>query len=225
MPANTANQQITLPIGTDAADAPQAFTDQTADLENRLVQRYVSDADRAARNPAPNLGELSIVTANTWYDRYTGAKWLPVTPLQVRKTVTQTVNNSTVLVNDNELLIALPLINTSYGIEMYITYTSSTVADIKFTFSVPAGATGSFCTTGLAVGAAGTTGDGQFDATGLTTTISIGGAGQAVGCLITGTINTAAATGNLQFRWAQDTAEVSNTTVNADSWLRVTAIS
>src|SRR5688572_10942738 len=160
MPANTANQQITLPIGTDPADGPQAFLDQTVDIENRLVQRYTSDADRTARNPAPNTGELSIVAGNTWYDRYTGAVWLPVTPLQARKAATQTVNNSTVLVNDVGLAITFPPVAANWGFEGWVFYQSTTVADIKFAFAADAAITAyTFTPLALATTAAGTTGD------------------------------------------------------------------
>lgn len=223
MPANTANQQITLPIGTDAADAPQAFIDQTADLENRLVQRYLSDADRTARNPAPNLGELSIVTANTWYDRWTGAKWLPATEITAFKTATQTINNSVTITNDTQLLVPLPTINSDYAFEMAVFYISSTVADFKFDFTVPAGASITYGVSGLAPGAVATTGDGQFDAASAVT-IALGGAGDNLMAVIQGGVSVGATAGNLQFRWAQNTLEVSNTQVQLRSWIRLRAI-
>lgn len=226
MPVNTSNQQITLPIGTDPADGPQAFTDQTADLENRLVQRYTSAADRAARNPAPNTGELSFVTGNTWYDRYTGAIWLPVTPLQARKTATQTVNNSTVLVNDTDLFINFPTVAANWAIEGWLTYVSTTVADFKLTFAADAAITSfGFNPIGLATSAGGTTGDVTTQGTAaLGTTIAVGGSGGTAGIWIAGRIVTSGVAGVLQLQWAQNTLEATNTQVLVGSWLRLVAI-
>jgi len=226
MPANTTNQQITLPIGTDPADGPQSFIDQTADIENRLVQRYTSDADRAARNPAPNTGELSIVTGNTWYDRYTGAVWLPVTPLQVRKAATQTINNSTTLTNDTALLIPFPAVAANWGFEGWIGYISTTVADIKFAFAADAAITGyTFAPVALATSAGGTSGDVITQGTtALGTAIACGGSGGTAGALINGSITTSGVAGTLQLQWAQNTLEATNTQVLLRSWLRLFAI-
>lgn len=227
MPFNTANQQITLPIGTDAADGPQAFVDQTADLETRLVQRFTSFADRTARNPAPTLGELSIVTSNTWFDRWTGAVWLPVTPIKVVKSASQTVNNSTALVNDTALVITFPPVAASWGFEATIFYTSTTVADIQFAFAADAAITSySFFPVGLATGAAGVTGDATFQMTTvLGTGRAVGGASTNTGCILKGRIVTSGAAGNLQLMWAQNTMEATNTQVLAGSHLYLEAIS
>lgn len=227
MPTNTTNQQITIPIGTDAADGPQAFIDQTADLETRLVQRFISDADRTARNPAPTTGELSIVTTNTWYDRWTGSRWLPVTPIQVRKSATQTVNNSTVLVNDATLVLPIPAVVAQWAIEAWIFYTSNTTADFKCTFAADAAITSfGFSPFALATGAAGVTGDCTVQgSTVLGTAIAIGGAGASAGITLGGRIASSGVAGVLQFQWAQNTADASNTQVLVGSWLRLTAIS
>jgi hypothetical protein len=226
MPANTTNQQITLPIGTDPADGPQAFIDQTADLETRLVQRFTTDADRAARNPTPATGELSIVAGNTWYDRYTGAIWLPATDIKVRKSATQTVNNSIALVNDTALLINFPAVAASWGFEGTIFYTSTTVADIQFAFAADAAITAyTFFPVGLATTATGVTGDATFQVTTvLGTGRAVGGASTNAGCLLNGRITTSGVAGVLQLMWAQNTLEATNTQVLAGSWLRLTAI-
>lgn len=226
MSANTTNQQITYPVGTDLADNPTAFLDMLADVENRLVQRYTSDADRTARNPAPTIGELSFVAGGTWYDRWTGTKWLPVTTLKVMKTATQTVNNSTALVNDTELFIAFPAtggVSTRWSIEGWIAYTSTIVADFQVTFAAHANITGrEYTFTGLATTATGTTGD--FTAQRVTGSAALGGAGAAAGIGINGFFSSNGLAGTLQLQWAQNTLEATNTQVFSGSWLKVTAI-
>lgn len=83
----TTNQGLILPDGADNANVPLTFTDfvlGATGMENRLVQRYLSIADRTARNPAPNEGELSYLADLNRYDTYTGAAWtaLFASPIQ-----------------------------------------------------------------------------------------------------------------------------------------------
>lgn len=226
MPANTTNQQITYPIGTDLADNPTAFTDMLADVEGRLVQRYTSNADRLARNPAPTAGELSLVAGNTWYDRYTGANWIPATAIQAVKTAAQVVNNSTALVNDIALAVALPAANTEYAIEGFLNYNSSTTADFKFALTAPAGSTARYMGLGVVVGGT-TTGDGNYAVASTGGSLSFGGAGVGtdMGLTISGGVVTAGTTGFLTLQWAQNALDPTNTTVTIRSWLRATAIS
>lgn len=76
----TTNQGLILPDGTDNANVPLTFTDFVttagSGMENRLVQRYLSAADRTARNPAPNEGELSWLNDLNIYQFYDGANWV-----------------------------------------------------------------------------------------------------------------------------------------------------
>lgn len=226
MSANTTNQQITYPVGTDLADNPTAFLDMLADVEGRLVQRYTSNADRTARNPAPALGEMSIVTTNTWYDRWTGAKWLPCTPIAKAKTANQIVNNSTVFVNDAELFVPLPVANTWYEVSTLVRYTSAQAADIKFTYTAPAGATVTMAGPGMVTVAAGQSSDADWE--GITAPVArpYGGAGGVTisAYKVHATVLTGANTGTLQFQWAQNTADPSNTTMFNFSTIKVEAI-
>lgn len=78
----TTNQGLIVPDGTDNANVPLTFTDFVttagSGMENRLVQRYLSAADRTARNAAPNEGELSYLSDQNAYYTYTGAAWIPL---------------------------------------------------------------------------------------------------------------------------------------------------
>lgn len=81
----TTNQGLVLPDGTDNANVPLTFTDfvlGTSGVENRLVERYVSIADRTARNATPIEGELSYLSDLNRYDSYTGTSWVAVYPQQ-----------------------------------------------------------------------------------------------------------------------------------------------
>lgn len=82
----TTNQGLILPDGTDNANVPLTFTDfvlGATGIENRLVQRYLSIADRTARNAAPNEGELSYLSDLNQYETYTGSAWIPLIPQTV----------------------------------------------------------------------------------------------------------------------------------------------
>lgn len=85
--AITTNQGLILPDGADNANVPLTFTDFVttagSGMENRLVQRYLSIADRTARNAAPNEGELSYLADLNRYDSYSGTAWISLYPQSV----------------------------------------------------------------------------------------------------------------------------------------------
>lgn len=78
----TTNQGLILPDGTDNANVPLSFTDFVttagSGMENRLVQRYLSAADRTVRNPTPNEGELSYLIDTDAFFFYNGTAWVPL---------------------------------------------------------------------------------------------------------------------------------------------------
>lgn len=82
--ALTTNQGLILPDGTDNANVPLTFTDFVttpgSGMENRLVQRYLSIADRTTRNPTPIEGELSYLADLNRYETYTGTAWISLYP-------------------------------------------------------------------------------------------------------------------------------------------------
>lgn len=76
----TPNQGLDIPDGTDNANVPLSFTNYNTGVESRLVERYLSIADRTARNAAPFEGELSYLADLNRYDTYTGAAWIALIP-------------------------------------------------------------------------------------------------------------------------------------------------
>jgi hypothetical protein len=148
-------------------------------------------------------------------------------PLFVRKTVNETINNTTTLNSDDVLLLA-PAVSTVYSLEGFIIYTSNTTPDFKFGFSFPTGASLSWSGFGLDVNA--TAGHAELAANvaaRLTSdsTFNYGGSDAFVcGLNVKGLLIMGSTAGNLTARWAQVTANASDTTVYRDSWLRLTRV-
>jgi hypothetical protein len=227
MPVNTTDQQITLPVDGDAADVPQSFLDQTADIESRLLKRYADATDRDTRNPTPNNGEMCFLSsANQWMRRHLGV-WVP-DPFQsaIRKaSEVLVVNNSTAFVLDGELFLPLTP-NTFMNFEAALFWDSGATADIKFDWSLVSGAGATMPVWGILgpdVGAAAGVGNvNTVAATAFGTTIARGGGG--IGTIISakmfGTVVVGANSGVLFLRWAQNALEAVNTRLKAGSWVK-----
>lgn len=125
------------------------------------------------------------------------------------KTSDEIVNNSAVLQNDDQLSIPVAA-NKTYIFEMYFMSTSGTTPDLSYAFALPAGATG-YVSLNSVTGPSLITG-----------TFVVLSAGARTSIRLKGYVTTSATSGNIQFRWAQDTADVSNTTVHAGSWMKLT---
>jgi len=225
MPTNSPDQQITTPNGPDPAVAPQDFLDFLADVETRLVKRYTNEADRTARNPAPPDGEVSFLADIDRWDRRQGAAWWEMFPLFARKlTETQVVNNSTALVPDSHLLLPVQ-INGVYEVTGLAVWDSGTTADIKFSWTGPAGATMPRWTvmstdTGVAT-QVGNYNSAPAAALGSTLARNGAGIGTFVAGLIKGLLVVAGTAGTLTLTWAQNALEVVNTRIKTDSYLRL----
>lgn len=230
MPTDTPDQQITLPVGPDTANNPLAFNQSIADVEPRLVREYTTEADRTARMLVLAAGDISSLSAPATgparTEIYNGSNHISLYTRSLytfaSKTADETVNNTTTLQNDDTLLAAVPSAGT-FAFDLTLFYTSSNTADIKFAFTIPAGATLRWGVCGLATTATASTGDGQWaSATGSATAVAIGGAnGTTAMASISGMLLMGGTAGILQLQWAQNTLEVSNTTVNTFSNMRV----
>ena len=133
----------------------------------------------------------------------------------VRKTANQTVNNSTTLVNDDHLLLALAA-NEVWYVKLILLQTSSATADIKYQFTVP--------TDGALYGMTTYCNASDTWTSGYTVAASIlsisGGMAAIPNRLVTEFIvKNGANAGNLQLQWAQNTADASDTIVKANSSL------
>ena len=151
----------------------------------------------------------------------------------VAKSADETVNNSSTLQNDDALLFSLAA-NTTYAVKLVLTLTAANAtADWKFGFTAPAAATMNwdvFTTPSIGGGAytSGWAGAGTANAATVLQTISgnapIGSGAFIHGAIIEGVVYNGANTGNLQFQWAQNTANATNSVVNAGSYMFVTKL-
>jgi hypothetical protein len=98
----TTDQQLTLPANGDANDEVTAMTSYNGGVENRLVKRYLSAADRAARNPTPNAGELSYRADGLIFEAFVSGTWQTlqntngtVTRVKCQRLTTQAAANNT----------------------------------------------------------------------------------------------------------------------------------
>lgn len=133
----------------------------------------------------------------------------------VRKTITEIVNNSSVLQNDDELLLALAA-NEVWIVNFYLLIDSAGTPDFKFAFTMPAGgeafalhtsrgnAVASFATGGFGVGST----DGSDQMSTVVAVLARNGANA----------------GNLQLQWAQNVANPTDTSVFLNSCLIATQI-
>lgn len=227
MPTDTTDQQITTPTGTDAAGNPVAFVNNVADIEPRLVRRYTNEADRSARMASLTENAISSLAAEDRVDIYDGTTHVSLYSralfAQPRVTTLQNLTlSSTALQSVTALVAAVPAAGT-FAFRGIIYYSSSSTADIKFAFLLPAAGTIVWNGPGVVPG-----GTGTGDTTGSTSVASDSslsyagnGLGVIMACQIEGTYVAGGTAGNLQFRAAQNTSEATQSIIHAQSRLEV----
>ena len=145
-----------------------------------------------------------------------GLALLQLAGFQIRvKRADEIVNNSTVLQDDNDLTFP-GAASTTYAFILFLMFSSSTVADFQTAISVPAGADGNRGDWAelTAAGADATWQERALEAN------PVGAAGSARQPYISiGVVRMGATAGPVTLQWAQNTAEVSNTSVITGSWL------
>jgi hypothetical protein len=230
MPSNTTDQQIPRPVGTDSADNPVAITNQTAIIEQRLVRTYTNEADRTARMLILSENDISALAAEDRIEAYSGTTHLSLFTRSLwadkfRITDATAINNSTTLVSDSVLVAALPAAG-RFHFDLTLFYDSSTTADIKVAFTIPAGATIRWGGQGPSTAVSAGIGTGQFGvviASG--TSLPFGGSGVGTAntmmTIIRGTVVMGGTAGNLQTQYAQQTLDATNTVVREHSRLQV----
>lgn len=149
------------------------------------------------------------------------AAFTAVTPLFVRKTSDETVNNSAALQNDDTLVLAMAA-NTTYLLDLRLIVNTNATADFKYTFTVPAGATGNtHLFTGSNPDTAATSLQGPSS---ITATAAASGVAADQVILVQGIVIVSSTAGNLQFQWAQNTANASDTKVKTNSYMVLTKV-
>lgn len=213
----SSNQGIPLQQGADPANLPSAQVSWDSVMENRLVQRYLDNADRLIRNPAPNEGEAWTLLAEDRNEQWDGLNPLSLYRRNLfsfarRTTDAAAINNSVALVSDATLATTLPAVTGIFKWRDIIVYSSSQTADFKIAYTFPG--TAWWGGNGIAVGAAGTTGDGQYAVTTVSgTSAAFGGAnvGTRLILIVDGEVTLSGAGGTLQLQYAQQTLDPTNT--------------
>jgi len=198
----------------------------TASWGNLNVRNQVVTPFATAASRATIVGALAVEGMPSWledYDDlwvYNGTAYVPIAGSPTAyKTVDETINNNAALQNDNDLFVAVAA-NAYYEGELNILFTSSAGAGLKVDFTAPAGASMEVSSFLVVVSGALT-----FNKTNPLGAVSgIVSAGTAAPYTNKFVLKTAATAGVLQFRWAQNAAQVSDTTVSLGSSLRLRRI-
>jgi hypothetical protein len=153
-----------------------------------------------------------------------------LTPVHARKPTDESVSSGTTgttMQDDNDLFVALRA-NTSYEIDLDLLYNEATGTgiDLKAGWSFPTGCTLDLADAGAHVNWTGVASALEVEwaawqniTTSPSATITFGSNTSVFSMRAHGRINVGSTSGNLQFRWAQNTSAVGNLTVKAGSLL------
>jgi hypothetical protein len=159
--------------------------------------------------PTWSVGQvLTASDVNTW-----------LVPLAVYKTADQFVASSTALVNDTELLLPVAA-SAVYRFECWLHFIATTAVDIKWTWTVPSGASLTYSPLHNEGGGVGFNNSANIYAD----TDTITGAGsspQLTAVVMKGRLITGSASGTLQLRWAQATSNAAATHVRSGSYIEL----
>lgn len=142
--------------------------------------------------------------------------------LRASKTANETVNNSNVLQNDDHLKVALEA-NKAYSFELKIWLSSGATPDFKYTFTMPSGGDASWGDSGV-IGATAVGAAMSYYSVTAPSVVVVAGTGDPKMLFISGIATNGANAGDLQFKWAQNTAHASDTIVYANSLMIATKV-
>ncbi len=142
----------------------------------------------------------------------------------INKTVDETVNNSTALQNDNDLFFAMAA-NTSYHVDVTLLLNATTnVPDWKYGWSVPAGCVMFWEEPSDAAWGGPVALSGSFNLLTESDSLARGSSNGTHGGFLKAIVRNGGNAGNLQFRWAQNTANASDNKVLKHSHMLVREI-
>lgn len=132
------------------------------------------------------------------------------------KTANETVNNSTVMQDDDALVIAVEA-NARYSFLLMLSIQIKAASDFKYQFTVPAS------TTLVGQMSPDASSDASSDLTAATVFLVAGN--KTLLILTYGRLITASTAGNCQLQWAQNTAAVEDTIVEQGSFIQILRLS
>lgn len=210
------DQGITLQVGPDPANYPSAQNSMFAGILSRLNLRYASIAARTANHPISVENEVSWLADVDRGEVYNGADWISLYTralYSLTRATNQTLTaSSTVLQNVTNITVALPTAGRFHW-RCTVWASSPATGDIKFAYTLPAGATMRWGLQGLDIAAGTTFTAGSTTVSG--TALPVGGlaAGTVTMTVIDGEITMGGTAGNLQLQAAQNTADVGVTNI------------
>lgn len=228
MPTVTPDQALGLPVDADAADAPVAFNNFVAGVEQRLVRLYTDTADRTTRQLVVAENELSGLGTENRIEVYNGTANVSLhtraVHTAVRASASQVLTASTTVLQNVTGMTSVLTINAIFEFYMRVFYDASTAADIKFAFTIPAGASMRWGLDGLSAGG---TNPGYGTATASAAAIAAGGLGVGTVnmAIIQGEVSMGGTAGSLQMQAAQNTSDASVTTIFDRTYLEVWRLS
>ena len=236
-----AGDDITFKL-SDAAGSRKLIVENSAGTDgltvdsNGVVSPTILQIPTSATPTQTTAGRMEYDTTNNSLTygngsavvRVAGGDTMSVTPLSAQALV----NNTATLATISDLTTALEA-SATYVIEMTLIYLSGTTPDIKFQWDIASvtgctiewGQTGSSAINGAAPsgGAAITTYNSMHDQTQTMVLSGQGtGADNKVMVPIVATVHNSTTAGNLNFQFAQNVADSSNTTIEIGSYIRVT---
>ncbi len=140
-----------------------------------------------------------------------------------RKTGDESLASNTTMQNDDHLVVPV-VANAVYEVQAFIVYTSGTTGKIKIGWTGPTSATFDWCSNGLEQNVTAASAEKvwrAYNAIGDIQTLGTAGTVVKVTAMPIGLLETFGTAGNLQFRWAQNTSDVTATIVRTNSFLRV----
>ena len=132
-------------------------------------------------------------------------------------------NNTATLANDPHLTLPVEA-SAVYLLEAMLVYNATTTADIQLHLTAPASATCDWTMDAMVSTTTTTNGPINRSQLNMAATNSVGGAGAKVIALPVGRLVTSTTAGSLTLQWAQNVAEVSDATIYAGSFLRLTRV-
>lgn len=167
---------------------------------------------------------MSTYPAISAGQRITASLLTSMLPITVSKPIDESVTSSTVLQNDDDLVLAVSA-NATYVMDGYIMASGAGVGtgDLKIDFTIPSGATMKYTSFGVTTASPAV----QYEATvnANSTARAIGTNGSTdMGSAIQAVITVGSTAGSVQLRWAQNTSSGTATILRATSYLRFTRI-
>lgn len=210
------DQGITLQVGADPANYPSAQNSMFAGILSRLNLRYANEATRTANHPASVENEVSFLTAEDRGDVYDGANWISLFHRSnfsvTRNTNLAVPSSSTALVNVSGITVSLPAAGRFHW-RALVWASSPTTGDIKYAYTIPAGATMRWSAMGLEAAAGSTFTAASATASAAALPIGCLGAGTVTVTQIDGEITMGGTAGSLQLQTAQNTADAGVTNI------------